>query len=386
MSKTIFATEDDLNRYRSLTETLQLQDLCVVGQEFHEDDNRLMLLCVPRWPVSLCPDCGQVCSEIHDYPKQRTIHDSPIRGCQTVLVFDSRRFDCEHCQRSFTEPIRDVVPDCTYTYRLMVELANPRRKQDVATLATTYGLGYKLVESILLKAAQRKVEARSQAPVQVKQLGVDEIANRKGQGDYVLVLTDLQRRILLDVLPDRKQQTLIDWLKAPPPGINLSQLEAVATDLWAHYRQAVQTVYHHVIVVADRFHVVQNLNETIHKIRREFQRQASSDQERSQLKGLRYVLIKDQSKLKQTERARLEQLQQTHPELYQLWVLRQRLHDWYEIDTTPQLAQVSLQTWIEDATALGLTHLDKFCQTLTNWQVEIVNFFRIASPVVLSKV
>ena len=81
-----------------------------------------------------------------------------------------------------------------------------------------------------------------------------------------------------------------------------------------------------------------------------------------------------------------EQLQQTHPELYQLCVLRQRLHDWYEIDTTPQLAQVSLQTWIEDATALGLTHLDKFCQTLTNWQVEIVNFFRIASPVVLSKV
>ena len=263
MSKTIYATEDDLNRYRSLTETLQLQDLCVVGQEFHEDDNRLMLLCVPRWPVSICPDCGQVCSEIHDYPKQRTIHDSPIRGCQTVLVFDSRRFDCEHCQRSFTEPIRDVVPDCTYTYRLMVELANPRRKQDVATLATTYGLGYKLVESILLKAAQRKVEARSQTPVQVKQLGVDEIANRKGQGDYVLVLTDLQRRILLDVLPDRKQQTLIDWLKAPPPGINLSQLEAVATDLWAHYRQAVQTVYDHVIVVADRFHVVQNLNETI---------------------------------------------------------------------------------------------------------------------------
>ena len=116
-------------------------------------------------------------------------------------------------------------------------------------------------------------------------------------------------------------------MKAPPPGINLSQLEAVATDLWAHYRQAVQTVYDHLIVVADRFHVVQNLNETIHKIRREFQRQASSDEERSQLKGLRYVLIKDQTKLKQTERARLEQLQQTHPELYQLWVLRQRLHD-----------------------------------------------------------
>ena len=252
-------------------------------------------------------------------------------------------------------------------------------------MAATYGLGYKLVESILLKAAQTKVEARTQAPVQVKQLGIDEISNRKGQGDYVLVLTDLQRRILLDILPDRKQQTLIDWLKAPPSGIDLSQLEAVATDLWAHYRQAVQTVYPHVMVVADRFHVVQNLNDAIHKTRREFQRQATSDEERSHLKGLRYVLIKNKSKLKQTEKVRLEHLQQTHPELYQLWTLRQRLHDWYETDTTPELARISLQTWIEDATALGLTHLDKFCQTLINWQGEIVNFFRIASPAVLSK-
>jgi transposase len=385
MPKTIVATEDDVDQYRSLTETLQLQDLCVVGQEFDPDQNRLILVCVPRWPVSVCSDCGQVCSQVHDYPKQRTIRDTPIRGCQTVLLFDSRRFDCEQCQSSFTEPIRDVVPDCTYTYRLMAELADPRRKQDVATLAATYGLGYKLVESIVLKAAQAKVEARTEAPLQVKQLGIDEISNRKGQGDYVLVLTDLQRRILLDVLPDRKQQSLIDWLRRPPTGIDLSQLATVAIDLWAHYRQAVQTIYPDVIIVADRFHVVQNLNEAIHKTRREFQRQASSDAERSQLKGLRYLLIKNQAKLTQTERARLAQLQRTQPVLYQVWHLRQRLHDWYETNTTPELAQPDLQNWIADATALGLTHLDKFCQTLTNWQPEIVNFFRTASPVALSR-
>jgi transposase len=385
MPKTIVATEDDIDRYRSLTETLQLQDLCVVGQEFDPGQNRLILVCVPRWPVSACPDCGQVSSQVHDYPRQRTIRDTPIRGCRTVLVFDSRRFDCERCQSSFTEPIRDVVPDCTYTYRLMAELADPRRKQDVATLAATYGLGYKLVESILLKAAQAKVEARAEAPLQVRQLGIDERSNRKGQGNYVLVLTDLQRRIVLDVLPDRKQQSLMDWLQRPPTGIDLSQLATVAIDLWAHYRQAVQTIYPDVIIVADRFHVVQNLNEAIHKIRREFQRQASSDAERSQLKGLRYLLIKNQAKLTPTEQARLAQLQQTQPVLYQVWHLRQRLHDWYETDTTPELAQPDLQNWIADATALGLTHLDKFCQTLTKWQPEIVNFFRTASPVALSR-
>ena len=49
-------------------------------------------------------------------------------------------------------------------------------------------------------------------------------------------MTDLSRRIVLDVLSDRKKATLITWLKDPPEGIDLSHLAFAATDLWAHYR------------------------------------------------------------------------------------------------------------------------------------------------------
>jgi transposase len=375
MARTIFATDDEIKMHKSLTELLQFEDLVVVGQEYHEINQTLMIVCVPRWPVAICPDCQGVCQKVHDYPHQRSIHDVPLRGCSTWLIFDSRRFECEVCQNVFTEAIRDVVPECTYTYRLMDQLADPRRKQAVATLAALYGLGYKLVESIMLKAASQKIEQRSQGPIQVKQLGIDEISQSKGQGEYVLVLTDLQKRVLLDILPDRHQQTLIAWLEKPPSGINLASLETVATDLWAHYRQAVQTVYSTVKVVADRFHVMQNLNEVIHQSRREAQTQAKSDQERSTLKGLRYVLLKDQAKLKETEKERLELLQPNQPQLYQLCKLRQQLHDWYETDTSPELAQLALQSWIKEAVTLGLSHLDKFCATLTHWQNEVVNFF-----------
>ena len=375
MAKTIFATEDDINRFQLLTEVLQLQDLCVVGQEYHPNCDLRILLCVARWSFAICPECGQISTKIHDYPKQRTIHDTPLRGCHTCLAFDCRRFDCECCQTHFTEPIRDVVPNCTYTYRLMEEIADPLRKQDISTLATLYGLGYKLVEGIIFKAAEAKLAQRMRGPVQVEQLGIDEISNRKGHGDYVLILTDLEQRKLLDVLPDRKKQTLIDWLQAPPPGIDLSALDSVATDLWAHYREAVHTVYPHVSVVADRFHVVQNLNKAIHETRREAQRNAANDKEKSQLKGLRYLLLKKKSKLTESEKKRLEELCHSHPKLYQLWELRQQLYEWYETETTPELAKPLLVQWIVDAKALGLSHLDVFCKTLTNWQTEILNFF-----------
>ena len=375
MTKTIYATEEDLNKFASLTEILHFQDLAVIGQEFHEMNDTLVLLCIPRWSFAVCPDCGQVSTKIHDYPNQRNVHDSPIRGYHTLLVYDSRRFVCEHCNSEFMEVIRDIVSHCTYTHRLMNEIADPERKQDVSTLAKVYGLGYKLVESVLFKAAELKLAERAQAPIQVKQLGIDEIANRKGQGDYKLVLTDLERRILLDVLLDRNKQTLIDWLTSPPPGVDLSSLATVATDLWTHYRDAVQNVYDHVAVVADRFHVMQNLNKAIHDSRREAQRQAKNDEEKSKLKGLRYTLIKNKPKLKDSENIRLAALAKSHPHLYRLCELRQQLHDWYEKELTPEQAKVPLQKWIEDAKSLGLSHLDKFCKTLTNWQTEIVNFF-----------
>ena len=180
---------------------------------------------------------------------------------------------------------------------------------------------------------------------------------------------------MLDVLPDRKKNTLIAWLRRPPDGIDLENLAFAATDLWAHYRAAVHDVFPDVAVVADRFHVVQNLHKIIHDVRREAQQSATDNDERTQLKGLRYLLLKNEQNLTESDKKRLAALADSHPRLYRLWQLRQALHDWYEERTTPEQAQPALDAWIAEARHLGLTPLNAFCDTLTAWQTEIVNFF-----------
>ena len=69
-------------------------------------------------------------------------------------------------------------------------------------------LGDKTVESILKKAAEAKLKRRKDNPIRVVRVGIDEISNKKGHGGYVLVLTDLDQRILLDILPDRSKKGL----------------------------------------------------------------------------------------------------------------------------------------------------------------------------------
>lgn len=297
MPKNIHKTPEKIAQYAPLNELIGLQDLLVVGHEYDEIHDRTLLICAPRWPLAVCPECGSVSQKIHDYPNHRMVYHTPIGGRPTVLEYDSRRFVCSHCGIKFMEKIRDVVGSCGYTYQLMAEVADARRKQSIATLATIYQLGYKQVESIILKAGSKKLDDRKKSPISVKNLGIDEISLRKGQGNYVLVLTDLEKRIVLDILPDRRKESLIEWLEEPPLGIDLSSLDTVAIDLWTQYRDAVQQIFPHVSIVADRFHVVQNLNKAIDQIRRDKQSQAKDDEEKKNTQRLTIPLTQKQAPL-----------------------------------------------------------------------------------------
>jgi len=179
MPKTIYFKEEDRKNYGLLTEILGLKDLDVVAKEIDREKDILHLYCTSRWNVAVCPDCHQLSQKLHDYPRQRCIHDTPLRSQKVLLIFDSVRFDYEECNKPFTQSVRDVVPDCTYTHRLYEEISDPRRKQDVATLAEIYGIGYKIVESMLLKAGEAKLAARREEPIEVAHLGIDEISKKR---------------------------------------------------------------------------------------------------------------------------------------------------------------------------------------------------------------
>ena len=182
MAKTIHFTEADRKKYSVLTDILGLEDLDVIKKEYDDKHNILHLYCSSRWDVALCPNCLQLSHQVHDYPRQRQVHDAPLRGQKVVLIFDSVRFDSDKCKKPFTQVIRDIVPDCTYTQRLYEEMSNPKRKQDVSTLAELYGVGYKLAESILLKAGEAKLAHRRNAPIRVEHLGIDEISKKRDKG------------------------------------------------------------------------------------------------------------------------------------------------------------------------------------------------------------
>jgi transposase len=85
---------------------------------------------------------------------------------------------------------------------------------------------------------------------------VDDFAFRRGHR-YGTILVDLERRHVIDLLPDRKPGTLIAWLEEH------GTPEIISRDRGGSYAEAARRGAPDAIQVADRFHLTKNLVESL---------------------------------------------------------------------------------------------------------------------------
>jgi len=136
----------------------------------------------------------------------------------------------------------------------------------ISTVAENFKLSWDEVDGIMQRAVKRGLERRKET--KVYDLGIDETSYQK-RHEYVTVILDKNRDCVLEVLDDRKAETLETWLKTQGSS-DLSGLRSISMDMWDPYIKAVKEaiIDAESKIAFDRFHVSKHINEALDKVRR----------------------------------------------------------------------------------------------------------------------
>ncbi len=209
-------------------------------------------------PSCPCPSCGQHSSRVHSRYR-RKIADLPWAGLPAYILLQTRRFFCanERCSRRiFTERLPGTVEryarrSCRLRQALTwISLALGGRAS--ARLAGRLGLPASRA-TMLRTLHDQGHPATTPSP---RVLGIDEWAWKKGHR-YGTILCDLEAARVVDLLPTRDAETVAAWLRQHPT------VQVVSRDRAGAFADAIAKGAPSVSQVADRWHLLNNLLETL---------------------------------------------------------------------------------------------------------------------------
>ena len=155
----------------------------------------------------------------------------------------------------------------------------------------------------------------------------------KGQGRYYGVLVNLETRQPITLLPSRTQEALGEVFD--PWGVEvLEGIEGVSIDLWKPYQSLVKSRMPNATVVADRFHVMKQVNEELDEHRKTEKRAVKKIRNKVEkervLKGLtgrKYALIKNEEDLNECQREKLAEVKEVSSTLAEMHRLKEAFRD-----------------------------------------------------------
>jgi len=345
---------------------LDLPDLKI--NEVELSANRIDIHCELSKKSGNCPNCGEPTGILHQY-KYRKVQDLRISGKEVWLHLKVAQLHCISCDFHFNLSADWLLKGKSYTSRQEKWIFEMCARQPFTEVGSLENMNHKKVERLYFDVAKRNLNLKERY-AKIRKLGIDELSHRKGKKDYVCVLVDLETNTQLDVLPNRRKETLVAHFQRLGQEF-CNQIELVCCDIWKPYILTAEECFPNAKVVLDRFHVVKALNEVLDKTRKDLRKEFKEEQD---FKGIKWKLFKRPENCNTQEEELLKKALDKSWILSELYEMRNTFNSLFDHFTDKKELIKNLELWIRHTENIKSKHMDKFVETLKRWQEEIANF------------
>ena len=329
---------------------------------------------------AICPRCSHESHRLHQNHRH-LVRDLPWNEKEVYLQINSRQFKCKNCGKPFTESI-DIKPfRRSYTIRFAMDIVDRVLVSNISTVSEQVDLSEYQIQHILNDVGNI---LKTKKPENLVRLGIDEFSLRKGSGSYCAVLVDLDTHEIVGLLKSRKQEEIREILLSWGPEV-LERIKVVTMDLYNSFKSIINKMLPDATVVADRFHVMKQVNEELDSKRKEERRNAKSEVKKSKskskkkkkeeienvIKGSKYPLLKNEIDLQNDQKEKLDEVKAVFPVLGQMHDLKEEFRSIFEDSEDWNQGTFKLIDWIKSASSL----FSKSCKTIIRWFSEITGYF-----------
>ena len=219
------------------------------------------------------------------------------------------------------------------------------------------------VHDLMNRAVKRGLSRRNLEDV--KHVSLDEKAFQRGHV-YGTVAVDVLGRRVLDFVQDRDEAAAVQALSSIP---NLKAVQTVTMDMWQAYMNAAARCCPDADVIHDRFHIALMLSQAVEQTRR------AETKKHPELKGSRYLWLRNPCNRTESQQARLEPLLKVELSTARAYALKEVFRRFFDLDDEG-VALRFLKDWLSALKEAKVPTMRKAARTIRNNAQGLLNYIR----------
>lgn len=324
-----------------------------------------------------CCWCGESHEQGYHSRKETIAEDINIGKRRVFLHIRKRRYRCPQDGRIHTEEIEWIEVGARVTKRFAEHISRLTAITTNKEAGWFFNLDDEKVYRIDKVYLERKAKKLLNPIPHAINISIDEVSYQKHHR-YLTNVVDVDQRIVIWNAKGRKKEILNQYYKGIGT-IGCGVIETAALDGAQGYISSTQKYAINALIVYDRFHVTQKINNAIDRVRKDELRKARKEENKDLIELInckqRFILLKRRARLSNKQNITLEKLCEINKAIYKALLLKEEFLAVYACKTEAE-ATDHLRAWFDKAFGSEVKVFVDLAQKLLNKVRFILNWFK----------